>query len=58
MYQSCEKCHRRYEDEFHSTICPHKGVGYCAVCDCIICVCDEKYSRDWERSSNNRKSSE
>ncbi len=53
MRQHCEKCGRRYDDEFHLTSCPHKGLGYCAVCDCVICVCDPKYTRDWERSSNN-----
>jgi hypothetical protein len=28
-------------------------MGFCPVCDCVICVCDPKYTRDWERSSNN-----
>ena len=55
MYQHCEKCGRRYDDLNCSTVCSHKGIGYCAVCDCVICVCTKETAGDWERSSNNRK---
>ena len=56
MRQWCEDCGRSYDDEFHSTICPHKGIGFCAVCDCAICVCTpDTAGRNWERSSNNRE---
>jgi hypothetical protein len=54
MRQYCEDCKRSYNDEWHSTVCPHKGIGFCAVCDCAICVCSEGMAGDWERSSNNR----
>jgi hypothetical protein len=54
MYQHCEDCGRRYNDEHCSTVCPHKGIGYCAVCDCVICVCSKDTAGDWERSSSNR----
>jgi hypothetical protein len=40
MYQECEKCGTVYNDEFRDTICPHKGIGYCEICDCVICNCD------------------
>lgn len=53
MRQVCEKCERSYDDEFHSTVCPHRGIGFCAVCDCVLCVCTKRNSRDWERSDNN-----
>jgi len=53
--QLCEKCSRSYDDEYCSTLCPHRGIGFCAVCDCTICVCTEKTSSDWERSTANRK---
>lgn len=55
MYQRCEKCGRRYSDEFCSTVCPHKGIGHCAVCDCVICLCNSDTCRDWERASNNHE---
>ena len=51
MRQYCEKCGRSYNDEVHSTVCPHRGIGFCAVCDCTICICDSRASRDWERSA-------
>ncbi len=53
MRQHCDKCHRRYDDEFCSTCCPHKGIGFCVVCDCAICVCSQQHSSDWKRSANN-----
>jgi hypothetical protein len=55
MRQYCDKCKRSYDDEFCDTGCPHRGFGFCAVCDCTICVCEKESSRDWERSSNNRE---
>jgi hypothetical protein len=55
MLQHCEQCGRRYDDKNCTTKCPHKGKLYCAVCDCLVCVCEEKSSRDWERSSKNRE---
>lgn len=58
MYQHCEKCGRRYNDETCSTVCSHKGIGYCCVCDCVICVCTKETAGDWERSSNNREKQE
>lgn len=53
MRRYCEKCGRGYNDEYHSTICPHKGIGFCAVCDCTLCCCNERTAGDWERSSKN-----
>ena len=55
MYLHCEECGRWYDDENCSTVHPHKGFGYCAVCDCVICVCTKETAGDWERSSNNRE---
>jgi hypothetical protein len=53
MRRNCEECGRNYDDEFCSTMCPHRGMGFCAVCDCTICVCTkETAGRNWERSSN------
>lgn len=52
MYIHCDRCHRRYNDEHCSTQCPHRGIGYCAVCDCVVCVCDKEICGDWERSTN------
>lgn len=54
MYQACDKCRRRYNDEYHSTACPHRGIGFCAVCDCVVCVCDPDTAGDWERSNKYR----
>ena len=52
MRQVCEECGRSYSDESCSTVCPHRGIGYCAVCDCAICVCrEETAGREWERST-------
>jgi hypothetical protein len=42
MRRICETCDESYNDEFHSTICPHKGIGFCRKCDCVICVCIPK----------------
>lgn len=42
MIVSCATCSVRFNDEIHSTICPHKGIGFCRACDCVICVCDEE----------------
>jgi len=53
-YQACDRCHRRYSDEIHSTLCPHRGIGFCAVCDCVICLCDRDTAGDWERSNRYR----
>ena len=53
-YQHCDQCNRRYNDDHHSTICPHRGIGYCAVCDCVVCVCTYETAVDWERSNNYR----
>jgi hypothetical protein len=55
MRDFCDKCNRRYNDDYHSRLCPHKGIGFCAVCDCVICVCTEDTSSDWERSAANRQ---
>jgi hypothetical protein len=51
MRQHCETCGRRFDDEYHSTICPHRGIGFCAVCDCAVCNCVKKNNGDWERTS-------
>lgn len=52
MRQCCEKCGCSYNDEVHSTTCPHRGIGFCAVCDCTICVCTpETAGERWERST-------
>lgn len=51
MRQQCEKCGRSYNDEHHSTMCPHRGIGFCAVCDCVICLCRKESCRDYERSN-------
>lgn len=51
MRQSCEKCGRGYNDEIHSTVCPHRGIGFCAVCDCVMCVCAPGRP-NFDRSSN------
>jgi hypothetical protein len=40
MRRECERCNQRYDDENRSTICPHVGIGYCEICDCVLCVCD------------------
>jgi hypothetical protein len=58
MRQQCDKCGRGYNDDYHSTVCPHKGIGFCAVCDGTICVCTEDTAGDWERSSANMKAAE
>lgn len=55
MRQYCTDCGRGYNDEYHSTVCPHKGIGFCAVCDCVICVCGPTTAGDWARSSGNRQ---
>lgn len=39
MIVDCEKCGDRFDDCNVSTVCPHKGIGYCRACDCIPCVC-------------------
>jgi hypothetical protein len=54
MTQICDKCDRRFNDEYHSYTCPHRGIGFCAVCDCTICLCSAKTAGDWERSNNYR----
>lgn len=51
MRQACQECSRRYDDEVCSTVCPHRGIGFCAVCDCAVCLCDPENCPDWERSS-------
>jgi hypothetical protein len=56
MYQQCSTCSRRYNDEYHSTVCPHRGIGFCAVCDYVVCVCSPETAGDWERSSGNHLS--
>lgn len=50
MRQHCEKCGRSFDDEVCSWVCPHRGIGYCAVCDCTVCVCEPETCSDWERS--------
>lgn len=56
MRRECEQCGRRYEDITCSTVCPHRGLGYCAVCDCVVCVCSKETSPDWERSNRSKES--
>ena len=51
MTRICDQCDRRYNDEYHSTVCPHRGIGFCAVCDCVVCVCNPDTAGDWERSN-------
>lgn len=55
MRRYCEECKISYDDEFCSTSHPHKGFGFCIVCNCTICVCNKETARDWERSSNNKE---
>ena len=56
MRRFCEKCGRSFDDESCSTQCPHRGIGFCAVCDCVICLCSpETAGKNWERSSANRE---
>lgn len=56
MRMFCDSCGCSYDDEHCSTVCPHKGIGYCAVCDCVICVCTpETTGRRWVRSANNQE---
>jgi hypothetical protein len=56
MRQVCQKCERSFDDEFCSTTCPHRGIGFCAVCDCTLCVCTEQTAgKSWERSNANHK---
>lgn len=57
MRRYCEKCERGYNDELCSTLCPHKGIGFCVVCDCTFCICNKNTSPDWDRSSKNMSSS-
>lgn len=52
MYRTCTHCGSTYNDEFCSTVCPHRGIGFCAVCDCTLCICLKESCRDWERSTN------
>lgn len=51
MRQACSECSRRYDDETCSTVCPHRGIGFCAVCDCVVCLCEPGSCPDPERSS-------
>jgi hypothetical protein len=52
MRQLCPKCERQYDDDFCSTACPHRGIGFCAVCDCTVCICTpETAGKNWERSA-------
>jgi hypothetical protein len=39
MNTVCEKCGDRFNDEYVSTCCPHRGIGYCRACDCVVCCC-------------------
>ena len=52
MYHTCDNCGRTYNDEYCSMVCPHRGIGFCAICDCTVCICDPSIVRDWERSNN------
>jgi hypothetical protein len=36
----CDVCGESLDDEFHSTVCPHNGIGFCRRCDCVVCVCN------------------
>jgi hypothetical protein len=51
----CERCGLSYNDEYCSTVCPHKGIGYCVVCDCTVCLCTKDTAGDWERSQANKE---
>ena len=52
MFVNCAECNRRFDDEFCSTLCPHRGIGCCIVCDCTVCLCTpETAGREWERSN-------
>lgn len=51
MRQACQECSRRYDDATCSTVCPHRGIGFCAVCDCVVCLCEPDSCHDPERSS-------
>ncbi len=51
MRRACPDCSRRYDDETCSTVCPHRGIGFCAVCDGVVCLCEPDTCPDMERSS-------
>lgn len=53
MRRECDDCGTQYNDEFRSTICPHVGIGFCEICDCVVCVCDP-----FEKAATRRKRSE
>jgi hypothetical protein len=44
--QRCQRCGLLYNDEFCSTTCPHRGIGFCVVCDCALCVCDPQTANE------------
>lgn len=46
MRQICEDCKSYYDDEFHSTDCPHNGIGFCRKCDMVVCVCKKGLVED------------
>jgi hypothetical protein len=37
--QICSECEKFFDEELHSTRCPHQGIGFCRRCDCVVCVC-------------------
>jgi len=56
VQQHCHKCGSFYNDETCSTVCPHRGIGFCVVCDCVVCICTpETAGKAWERSTNATK---
>ena len=57
MRRICEKCDESYNDEFHSTICPHNGIGFCRCCDCVICVCAAIHSAYPEQTTQQTETS-
>jgi hypothetical protein len=50
MITVCADCNLHYNDVHCSTVCPHKGIGFCVVCDCVVCCC-------FPNTDNNRSNS-
>lgn len=46
MIVRCKECGDVFNDEFVSTVCPHRGIGYCRKCDCVVCVCPKPVRKE------------
>lgn len=49
MFIECQVCHSFYDDEYRDSICPHRGIGYCEICDGAICFSPERCNAMRER---------